>query len=404
MDTFREKRSILFFRWTMWEKIFFDIIKEEKSASEEEKYMKNKKKKWLQGALAAGATVGVITVGKTYGKRLATANSVEKLTDFDDYNLYKIDVKYDYNTQNVIDYGIKDNQSFVDAIIKEALPYLPVHIKTPDFGCSAFTAKAADGTVRMGRNYDFKYDTSALMVHCKPKDGYESIAFSALDNLQANDADANIKKKLACVAAPFVCLDGVNEAGVSIAVLTLDSKPVAQKTGKEVIGTTLAIRLVLDYAGTTEEAIDLLGKYDMMATGGRDYHFYITDASGDGRVVEYDCEDEERPMKVTEIDAITNFYGAYIDRVEPEQKNGIYGHGKERYDSIKAVLDENEGDQTEETVWEALKASSQEPNPEDITSNTQWSISYNNTGCSAKIAIRRKWDRVTAFDIRGQKK
>lgn len=395
--------SIFLWKWTMWEKIFFDTIKEEKSVYEEE-YMKNKKKKWLQGTLAAGAAVGVTMVGKTYGKRLATANSVEKLTDFDDYNLYKIDVKYDYNTQNVIDYGIKDNQSFVNAIIKEALPHLPVHIKTPDFGCSAFTAKEADGTVRMGRNYDFKYDTSALIVHCKPKDGYESIAFSALDNLQANDADANLKKKLACVAAPFVCLDGMNEAGVSIAVLTLDSEPVNQKTGKEVIGTTLAIRLVLDYAATTEEALTLLEKYDMLATGGRDYHFYITDAEGDGRVIEYDCEDTERPMKVTKIDAITNFYGAYIEKVEPNQKNGIYGHGKERYDSIKAVLDEVDGDQTEETVWEALKASAQEPNPEDITSNTQWSISYNNTECSAKIAIRRKWDQVVVFDIRGQEK
>ena len=186
--------SIFLWKWTMWKKIFFDTIKEEKSVYEEEKNMKKEKRRWLQGALAAGAAVGVTMVGKTYGKRLATANSVEKLTDFDDYNLYKIDVKYDYNTQNVIDYGIKDNQSFVNAIIKEALPHLPVHIKTPDFGCSAFTAKEADGTVRMGRNYDFKYDTSALIVHCKPKDGYESIAFSALDNLQANDADANLKK------------------------------------------------------------------------------------------------------------------------------------------------------------------------------------------------------------------
>ena len=33
----------------MWKKIFFDIIKEEKSASEEEKYMKNKKY-WLIGS------------------------------------------------------------------------------------------------------------------------------------------------------------------------------------------------------------------------------------------------------------------------------------------------------------------------------------------------------------------
>ena len=391
--------SIFLWKWTMWKKIFFDTIKEEKSVYEEEKNMKKEKRRWLQGALAAGAAVGVTMVGKTYGKRLATANSVEKLTDFDDYNLYKIDVKYDYNTQNVIDYGIKDNQSFVNAIIKEALPHLPVHIKTPDFGCSAFTAKEADGTVRMGRNYDFKYDTSALIVHCKPKDGYESIAFSALDNLQANDADANLKKKLACVAAPFVCLDGMNEAGVSIAVLTLDSEPVNQKTGKEVIGTTLAIRLVLDYAATTEEALTLLEKYDMLATGGRDYHFYITDASGDGRVVEYDCESETRELVATSIRSITNFFGLYKDKVLPNQKNGIYGHGKERYDKMEAIFDYEEV-YNSDVAWEALKAASQEPSEEEVTSNTQWSIVYDDTNLTAEIALRRNWDDVIGYNLK----
>ena len=396
--------SIFLWKWTMWKKIFFDTIKEEKSVYEEEKNMKIEKRRWMLRVLIIVVLLHIFIFFRTYFKRFLTAESVEKLTDYDDYNLYKVDVKYDYSIQNVIDYGIKDNQTFVEAILAEALPHVPVHIKTPDFGCSAFTAKESDGTIRMGRNYDFKNDTSALMVHCKPKDGYESIAFSALDNIQANDADANLKKKLACVAAPFVCLDGVNEAGVSIAVLTLDSEPVAQDTGKEVIGTTMAIRLVLDYAGTTEEAIKLLEKYDMYATGGRDYHFYITDASGDGRVVEYDCEDEKRPMKVTEIPAITNFYGAYADRVEPNQKNGIYGHGKERYDSIMEILNEDSDNQAEQTTWNALKAASQEPNPEEITSNTQWSIVYDNTNCTAKIALRRKWNQITEFDIHGQTK
>lgn len=388
----------------MWKKIFFDTIKEEKSVYEEEKNMKKENRRWMLRVLIIVVLLLIFIFFRTYFKRFLTAESVEKLTDYDDYNLYKVDVKYDYSIQNVIDYGIKDNQTFVEAILAEALPHVPVHIKTPDFGCSAFTAKESDGTIRMGRNYDFKNDTSALMVHCKPKDGYESIAFSALDNIQANDADANLKKKLACVAAPFVCLDGVNEAGVSIAVLTLDSEPAAQDTGKEVIGTTMAIRLVLDYAGSTEEAIKLLEKYDMYATGGRDYHFYITDASGDGRVVEYDCEDEKRPMKVTEIPAITNFYGAYAERVEPNQKNGIYGHGKERYDSIMEILNEDSDNQTEQTTWNALKAASQEPNPEEITSNTQWSIVYDNTNCTAKIALRRKWNQITEFDIHGQTK
>ena len=80
----------------------------------------------------------------------------------------------------------------------------------------------------------------------------------------------------------------MNEKGVSIAVLTLDSEPVHQNTGRPVIGTTLVIRLILDRAATTEEAVELLNQYDMFATSGRDYHFYITDASGDGRVVEYE--------------------------------------------------------------------------------------------------------------------
>ena len=81
--------------------------------------------------------------------------------------------------------------------------------------------------------------------------------------------------------APFICLDGMNEKGVSIAVLTLDSKPVHHHSGKPTIATTLAIRLVLDKAATTEEAVALLRGYDMFASSGRDYHFYITDANGD---------------------------------------------------------------------------------------------------------------------------
>ena len=148
--------------------------------------------------------------------------------------------------------------------------YKTVHIKAPDFGCSAFTLQEADGNVLMGRNYDFKRDTSAMLVYCEPKGGYKSVAFAALDNISANIPDASMKKKLATLTAPFICLDGMNEKGVSMAVLTLDSEPVHQNTGKPVIGTTLVIRLILDRAATTEEAVELLNQYDMFATSGRD--------------------------------------------------------------------------------------------------------------------------------------
>ena len=96
-----------------------------------------------------------------------------------------------------------------------------------------------------GAHYDFKNDTSAMLVYCTPTDGYKSVAFAALDNISANAPEESMKKRLATLTAPFICLDGMNEKGVSIAVLTLDSEPVHQDTGKPVITTTLAIRLVL---------------------------------------------------------------------------------------------------------------------------------------------------------------
>lgn len=128
---------------------------------------------------------------------------------------------------------------------------------------------------------------------------------------------------------PFASLDGINEKGVSIAVLTLDSLPTRQNSGKPKINTSLAIRLVLDRAASTQEAVDLLGSYDMVAMAGRDYHFFINDASGDSRVVEYDPQNPLRLLLCTQR-AKHQLYACYANEVLPNQKNGALGHGKER--------------------------------------------------------------------------
>ncbi len=361
-------------------------------------------KKMFVTAVSAVLVLAAVVLGSftaIYFTRLQTIGTIEKVTDDKEYNLYRMDVKYNYSVQDVMDYGITDTQTFVDAILKEALPLLPVKIDVPDFGCSVFTMEDVDGNILMGRNYDFRFDTSAMLVYCAPKGGYRSVAFAALDNLSANQPEEGISKRLACLAAPFVCLDGMNEKGVSIAVLTLDSEPILQDTGKETIGTSLAIRLVLDQAATTQEAVDLLGQYDMLATAGRDYHFYITDASGDGRVIEYDCESPERVLTATPSEVVTNFYVMYEDYVLPDQRNGIYGHGRERFDSIEEILAANRGCCTRDTGWEALVAASQEPNPEDVTSNTQWSILYDDTNLTAEVCLRRDWENKMTYQLVG---
>ena len=344
--------------------------------------------------IAVAAFIGL------YFTRILTVGSIEQLTDYEDgYNLYSMDIKYDYSLDDIIDYGITDDQTMIDAILKESLPLIPAKINVPDYGCTSFTLTDTDGDVHMGRNYDFRKDTSAMMVYCAPKDGYKSVAFAALDNVSANVPDASTAKKLATLTSPFICLNGMNEKGVCIYELTLDSEPVRQNTGKPVIPTTLAIRLVLHKAATTEEAVELLRSYDMFSSSGRDYHFYITDASGDGRVVEYDPESENREIIATPTEAITNFFIIHKDKVLPNQKNGVYGHGRERFDAVLKVLEEEKGNYTNDTVWNAMKAAAQDPSPDTITSNTQWSVSYNNTDLTAEIAIRRNWDDITSCAV-----
>lgn len=203
---------------------------------------------------------------------------------------------------------------------------------------------------------------------------------------------------MAAPLAPYVCLDGMNEKGLSIAVLTLDSEPVHQNTGKPVISTTLAIRLVLDRAASTQEAVDLLREYDMFASSGKDYHFYIADANGDACAVEWDCDSEDRTLVATPVNAVTNFYALYADLVHPGERN-VYAHGKDRFEAIRDVFQMQAGSFSEETGWDALKAAAQNPNTQEHTSNTQWSILYDNTKLTAEIVLRRHWDDCFLYTL-----
>lgn len=355
--------------------------------------MKWRKMAGIAASLAAGAAIDRVA-GK-YISRVRTMMSIRKLTHAESpYNLYSMHVRYPYSIERMVGRGLGGSQESIDAMLREALPFLPANVKAPDFGCSAFAV--SDGkTALMGRNYDFKYNTSAMLVRCAPAGGYRSIAFCALDNLLANDPFESMKRRFACLAAPFVCLDGINEMGVSVAILVLDSSPTRQMTGRPVISPSIAIRLILDRAATTQEAVNLLSGYDMAATNGRDYHFYISDASGDGRVVEYDCDSPKRKMVVTPVRQVTNFFVMHQDKVEPNKRNGIYGHGRERYDAIEAVLScASPEDDLRALSWRALKAAAQAPDPKDITSNTQWSIVFDNVHATADIVLRRRWDEV----------
>lgn len=350
--------------------------------------------------LSAVVLVVVTAFCAFYASRFQTIASIEKITSYDTgYDLYRMEVRYDYDVDNVIAYGIRSDQDFTDAALREALPLLPAHMRASDYACSAFGTVSSDGDVLMGRNYDFHRNTSAMLIHTAPADGYESVGIVALDDLSANKATASAKSKLACLAAPFCCLDGMNEKGVSIAVLTLEKDATRQNTGKQTITTCLAVRLVLDRVASTAEAVALLQGYDMFASSGRDYHFYIDDATGDGRIVEYDPDSADRQLVAMPVFAATNFYNLDIDRVRAGQDTELYGVGIARYDRIENILSENAGSITDDVAWEAIRSVAQAPREDDVTSNTQWSVLYDDTALTADIVIRRDWGTMTHYDL-----
>ena len=348
----------------------------------------------------AGVAVGLAAAtGIVYHKQIKSAASLKRLTGYaDGYDLYAIDIAYDYDLDRIIAADVRDDQPTSMPWWRRCCPVCR-HMSSAPVCLQRFCRRRCRRRVRTGRNYDFKDDTSALLVRNHPRGGYASIGFAALNNLGDNTPLDSVAGRAAALMGPFAQLDGVNECGVSIAVLTLDSKPCDQDTQRPVINTSLAIRLVLDRAATTQEAVDLLSAYDMHAMAGRDYHFFINDAAGDARVVEWDPRDPDRAFKATPVTQVTNFYACYGDEVLPNQKNGELGHGKERAAAIADVLDAHTGAQDEAVAWKALRAAAQEPNPEDITSNTQWSVVFDNTEPAAAITLRRHWGDIDAFAL-----
>lgn len=317
------------------------------------------------------------------------------------YFLYNMIYNCDYDVYDVIKYFTEAKEEYksggecVDIesnkAVKKALGITTSKDVDFDlFGCTAFLATDSKKTPYMGRNYDYASNTSCMLIHCTPQPKtmhekkYKSIACAALSSLKmlkiAEDGNEDSSLKL----LPFVCLDGINEKGVSIAILvagnTGEMRPTYQDADKSNIFTTLAVRLVLDCAATTEEAVGLLSSFNMFANGSKDYHFFISDTTGDSRIVEYDYRSDSRQMIVTKTDVVTNFY-VY----DKEQ----LGHGQDRYKIVKTVLAGSATDPEKNKFWEALDRSSQRYNPEVPTSNTQWSILFNNIECSAEIVMRR---------------
>ncbi len=333
--------------------------------------------------------------------------------------LYEIDYNQDYMLDSVMQPGITEQTELFRHIASLLFDNLPAENAEVKYGagCSAFAAQEAEGKgFLMGRNYDFRHftpdnksylPTSAILVRTAPEGGKKSI--SMVDGLNLgfgqgfyNDGKTDLSMLM---ALPYAALDGINEDGFAIGVLALNEKQTNQQTGKQRIGTTVAIRMLLDKASTVREAIEMLKNYDMdmRGNGHSNYHFFMADATGDYAIVEYTFDKDRTEPRVMEVftaddslRCVTNFY------VAPSMTGTTDGwgssHGKDRYENLRKTLDEKKHVMKEDEAMQLLEKVSQPPT-EELTSQTQWSALYNLTEKTLRLTILREYAKEYNFRI-----
>lgn len=352
--------------------------------------MTKTKKKVLSIVLAALVGLPLLLIGAgalVFRTELATLASLEHLTDL----YYTLDYKADYGLDEFLQQGASNDAELAQFVIKKLMKGLPVNIQLPNLGCSTFQAQTPDGDYLMGRNFDNKQAVYAL-VHTRPETGYESISMVNLSYIGSDGGDSLMGKLLA-LAAPYLPLDGINEAGLSIGVLQLYSEPTVQDTEKPDITTTAAIRMVLDKAATVDEAIELFSQFDMRSSANAPYHFQLADANGDTATIEYLGSEMNVYREADGNLCTTNFYlspGEYF--------NG--GKGQDRWQTLREGLAAAGGVVTEPEAMGLLRAVMQDKEKEDgVFSGTLWSCVYNNTRRTLQLCCNRDYDNVFTYSV-----
>lgn len=327
----------------------------------------------------------LLTLYALFGEPFRALLSLEREADM---RLYTMTYKGDYSLDKLLETGVSSDAELVEFIVSELTHGIPLTFDLPDLGCSTFIAEDEDGSALFGRNFDM-YDSPALLLKTEPKNGYRSISMVNLAYIGYDDQNLpdSLSSSLLTLAAPYVPMDGMNECGLAVSVMLIDTEPTRQQTEKIDLTTTAAIRMLLDKAATVEEAIDLIGRYDMHASAGSCYHFMVADASGASAVIEY----IDNEMVVLPGEPVsTNFL------LTPGEYD--FGGGYDRYDTVLYEIQRRGGVMTRTEAMDTLRLCSQQPT-EGKRSATQWSCVYNLDTRKVDVVISMDWDNARTFAL-----
>ena len=355
--------------------------------------MKKKSGKIILSVVIAVMVVVVAALAVFQGE----ARTLLSVKEVGDTGIYEVNYAADYKLDELLESGgAATEEQLVQFILKTMLKGLPIEVpyEIPNLACSTFFAKTPENGYILGRNLD-NQTTDLAVVKTSPKDGYSSVSVVNLSFLGYNETYTpdKLADRINTLATAYFPLDGVNEKGLAIGVLQLQAPATAQDNGKPDVGTTLAIRAMLDNCKDVDEAISFLESVDMYAAAQGCYHFQIADANGKSVVVSY----VNNEMVVTEetdgFIAATNFYLHDVPFEYERQGLDRYEILKNELTAKKSVLSAEEG----MNLLNAARITGTDPDEKGRVYSTQWSAIYDLTNPSLSLCADMNYDDVHVY-------
>lgn len=297
----------------------------------------------------------------------------ERNDDHLDGAVYSMEVKGDFYLDDFVAQGGVSSDTELIQFITDNITHGVVNLNmtAPEIGCSSFTATAENGDALFARNYDFS-KTNAMLVFTEANEGRHATISTVDLQFLGIDVDQDmtgLMDKVICLAAPYAPLDGINDAGVSCGIYMTyqggeETVATSQDTDKPDFTSTTLLRLILDYADSVEEAVQIASSYDLHDSANTSYHYMVADSTGKSAILEWtndsavdttDNDGSQRTLKVVYNDqdsaigereaasnyqVVTNFVlqPGYYDGVPAENKKGA-----DRYDRLYQELQATDG-------------------------------------------------------------
>lgn len=345
------------------------------------------------------AVVFAVIIIAALGIFQGEARTLLSVKEKGDTGIYEVNYAADYKLDELLQSGgASTEEELVQYIIKTMLKGLPIEVpyEIPNLACSTFYAQTPENGYIFGRNLD-NQTTDLAVVRTSPKGAYSSVSVVNLSFLGYNETFTpnKLQNRINTLATAFFPLDGVNEMGLAVGVLQLQAPATAQQSDKPDVGTTLAIRAMLDKCADVDEALALLRSVDMFAAAKGCYHFQIADAKGNSVVVSYVNNEIVVTEKENGFIAATNFY---LHEVPFEYEK----QGLDRYEILEKKLTETNSVLTAQegmNLLEAARITGTDPDEKGRVYSTQWSSIYDLTNPSLSLCSDMDYDNMYVYPV-----